>query len=90
MDSDTDFTEQSIHDSRDFYLLGLKQDWSYELHNRMFLKWGFDVKSLHAKYDYHNSFTDERITYADSLIIKHSQTDAKADYSFFERPRLSG
>jgi len=46
---DLDFT---VTDSRDFDLYGLKQSWSFELSQRHYLKWGFDVKKLTADYDY--------------------------------------
>jgi outer membrane receptor protein involved in Fe transport len=42
----------SVSDVRDFDLLALRQDWSFELSDRHYLKWGMDGRRLTASYDY--------------------------------------
>ncbi len=79
-DEETDITENTLRDNKDFYLYGLKQDWNYELHDRIFLKCGFDFKRLEAKYDYYNTFFDERINEDDSLYIDNGSTRVNKKY----------
>jgi len=43
-----------VAEQRAFQVYSLKQDWHYNLSDRHFLKWGFDLKSLNADYDYFN------------------------------------
>jgi len=43
-----------VSDHRRFRFAGLKQDWSFELLNRMLIKTGFDAKALRSDYDYLN------------------------------------
>jgi len=39
---------------RDFNFLGVKQDWNYDLSERLIFKWGADYKHVSAIYDYFN------------------------------------
>ncbi len=42
---------------RDFSFVGLKQDFSYQRTERMVLDWGYDVRSMHANFDWTNRVT---------------------------------
>ncbi|MFV2072790.1 MAG: TonB-dependent receptor domain-containing protein [Thermoanaerobaculales bacterium] len=42
----------SIDDIRSFSYLGIKQNWTLEIGDRHFLKWGFDISQQEAGYDY--------------------------------------
>ncbi|MDH4034280.1 MAG: TonB-dependent receptor, partial [candidate division Zixibacteria bacterium] len=42
----------AAHDEREFDFVGIKQDWEYELSNRVLFKAGVDFRSLDASYDY--------------------------------------
>jgi len=42
-----------VHDDRDFGIAGMRQDWTLDRGDRgHVLKWGVDLKRLHASYDY--------------------------------------
>ncbi|MCC7261148.1 MAG: TonB-dependent receptor [Candidatus Latescibacteria bacterium] len=41
-----------VSDKRDSGFWGLKQDWSWEAGERLFLKWGADLRQLSTHYDY--------------------------------------
>ena len=42
-------------DERDVDVIGLKQDWSLDVHNRWYMKWGVDLKDASARYDYRST-----------------------------------
>ncbi|MCG8462733.1 MAG: TonB-dependent receptor, partial [Holophagales bacterium] len=44
----------TILDRRDFDVFGLKQGWSWQKSDRHLLTWGFEARSLEARYDYFN------------------------------------
>jgi hypothetical protein len=52
------FTEESpsdffvVSDQRDTEVLSLRQDWNYQLSDRQHWKWGFEIRSWSADYDY--------------------------------------
>jgi hypothetical protein len=54
-DGDSETVEFTVSDENNVDILGLKQDWNLELSDRWYLKWGFDLKSLSASYDYFSS-----------------------------------
>ncbi len=41
-----------ISDQRDTEVLTLRQDWNHQLSDRQYLKWGFELRSWDASYDY--------------------------------------
>ena len=49
---DRELRDFTVSDQRDFTFFGLKQDWSWELSERHYLKWGMNLKRLEANYDY--------------------------------------
>lgn len=67
-DPDAHFNSHMVNDNRDFTLFGLKQDWTYELSNRIFLKFGADIKREKVDFTYSSDVLNEFITANDSLI----------------------
>ncbi len=49
----------AMDDDRQLDVLGLRQDWTFSLSDRNFLKWGFEARSLDVEYDYFNDIVDE-------------------------------
>ena len=47
-----------VSDDRKVDTYGLKQDWSFDVSDRWFMKWGFDVKHSLADYEYRNTIRD--------------------------------
>jgi outer membrane receptor protein involved in Fe transport len=47
----------AIRDERDTEVLGLRQDWNFEVSPRNFLKWGFELRAFDTAYDYFGSHT---------------------------------
>jgi hypothetical protein len=47
-----------LHDDRELTLYGLRTDWHHELSDRNYLRWGLELRSYDADYDYRN---DSRI-----------------------------
>ncbi len=79
-DPQAHLNSHTVDDDRDFKLLGLKQDWSYEASKKFFLKLGVDVKRLDATFSYsrnvRNEFVtaDQMLTYqVDSLDVHRTQ-----------------
>ncbi len=46
-----------VDGNRDFSVLGFKQDFTYEPSNWMVLDWGYDLRSMHADFDWTNRVT---------------------------------
>ncbi len=46
-----------VNGNRDFTVLGFKQDFTYQRSSRMVLDWGYDVRSMHAQFDWTNRVT---------------------------------
>jgi outer membrane cobalamin receptor len=76
-----------IAETRAFQVYNLKQDWQYEWSDRHFLKWGFDLKSLRADYDY---FNRERVTPAlyDTIMVNTNPAGRKLGFYLADRVRL--
>lgn len=49
--SDTDFAS-AVADSRDYRYWGIRQDWEFDVSDRVFLRWGGQGRRLEADYDY--------------------------------------
>lgn len=64
-------------DKRKYNFFGLKQDWTWDASKRFALKAGFDVRQLHADYDYVYSIREIRVTNTDSLYIFSNAFDIK-------------
>jgi len=80
-----------VAETRAFQVYGLKQDWHYNLSDRHFLKWGFDLKSLNADYDY---FNRERVSAGitpapyDTTTANTKPTGCKLGFYLANRTRL--
>lgn len=87
-----DFT---VSDSREFDLYELKQNWSWELSDRHYLKWGMDLKRLKAGYDYsstkHRLFwlsADSVVTRTDSIAVDVEPAGNKLGFYAADRLRI--
>jgi len=78
-----------VAEKRAFQVYNLKQDWHYNFSDRHFLKWGFDLKSLDADYDY---FNRERVGAGaapyDTITANTNPTGRKLGFYFADRARL--
>jgi outer membrane cobalamin receptor len=72
-DPEAHLNSSTVNDNRNFDLFGLKQDWTYDLSDGIFLKFGLDVKKLRTKFDYSNSIRNEFIT-ADHRLTEQVST----------------
>jgi TonB dependent receptor-like, beta-barrel/CarboxypepD_reg-like domain/TonB-dependent Receptor Plug Domain len=79
-DPSAHLNSHTVDDNRDFKLLGLKQDWSYEASKKFFLKFGVDVKRLDATFSYSRNIRNEFVTanhtltyQADTLDVNRTQ-----------------
>jgi hypothetical protein len=43
-----------VYDDRELDLYGIRSDWQHELSQRQYLRWGFELRSYDARYDYEN------------------------------------
>lgn len=60
-------TIANIDDNRDFNLYGFKQDWTWQVWDKMLFNFGGNIKGLKVNYKYSNNIQYEYITAADSL-----------------------
>jgi outer membrane cobalamin receptor len=51
---DYEMQSGTVDDRRSYSGFGLKQDWQLDLANRQLVKWGFELRSADASYDYRN------------------------------------
>ena len=49
-----------LHDNRSYQLLGIKQDWVWDVSPRVSVKTGYDLKQVNAEYDYAFNLDDTR------------------------------
>ena len=78
-------------DARSFQAYGLKQDWHYDWSDRHFLKWGFDLKSLNADYDYFNRRRAEPVmtpALYDTTAVKANPAGRQLGFYIADRARL--
>jgi outer membrane cobalamin receptor len=61
-DPEAHLNSSTVNDDRRFNLVGLKQDWTYEVSPSIFLKFGLDGKALQTKFTYANGIRNEFIT----------------------------
>ena len=71
-DPQAHFSRGRLSDKRDMTLFGLKQDWGYAA-DRVFLKFGYDVKRLETDYDYSKDLLYETFQIPDTLILQETQ-----------------
>jgi len=65
-----------LDDIRDMDVFGLRQDWSWKLSERNLIKFGFDLKSLDASYDYDLlSVTRDPLFTGGETVTEHKQVD---------------
>lgn len=78
-------------DARNFQVYGFKQDWQYDWSDRHFLKWGLDLKSLNADYNYFNrERADTPVTPVpyDTTKVSANPTGRKLGFYVADRTRL--
>ena len=51
----------SLVDKRNYNLIGIKQDWDWQLSNKFYLKSGFEAKQINSDYNYTNSINELRV-----------------------------
>ena len=66
-------------DARSFRFYGLKQDWTYEINKRLFLKWGFSAKKFDADYNFFFSKRETADYINGQKIYEFDTTAVKAD-----------
>jgi outer membrane cobalamin receptor len=76
-DPDAHFNSSTVADDRDFKLIGIKQDWAYEVSRHIFLKFGMDLKRLNTKFTYSKNIRNEFITANDSLTEQTEMSDVQ-------------
>ncbi len=57
----------AVRDLREMDVFSLVQDWSFQLSNRHFLKWGAEARSYDVSYDYRNDFAFDGVLGAEGL-----------------------
>ncbi|MGH7601570.1 MAG: TonB-dependent receptor plug domain-containing protein, partial [bacterium] len=78
-----------VDEKRAFQVYNLKQDWHYNLSDRHFFKWGFDLKSLNADYDYFNrERVDVGVVPYDTIMANTNPTGRKLGFYLADRARL--
>jgi outer membrane receptor for ferrienterochelin and colicin len=80
-----------VAEARDFQVYSLKQDWQYNRSDRHFLKWGFEVKSLEANYDYFNRQRMDAIITPepyDTTATRANPSGRQLGFYFADRARL--
>jgi outer membrane cobalamin receptor len=75
-DRAVDFT---VADRQRFDVLGIKQDWTLDLAERLLVKWGVDFKYYDAEYNYFS--TKRRVRSTDPPLIATDTTDVDLDPS---------
>ena len=48
----------ALLDDRNLDILGIRQDWNFDLSDRNYLKWGFEARRMDTSYDYFNRIVD--------------------------------
>lgn len=66
-----------LTDKRDYSLFGLKQDYSWETSDKLFLKTGFEAKQINADYNYFMELSEVRVNQEEELYDYHKITDVK-------------
>jgi outer membrane receptor for ferrienterochelin and colicin len=74
-----------LDDKRSYNFLGFKQDWLWNVSDRITFKSGFDIKQLNADYDYSYQLRDVRVQsdgslthYADAVDVQTKPTGQQA------------
>ncbi|UZR98978.1 TonB-dependent receptor [Chondrinema litorale] len=72
-DEFTDKLNYNLLDKRSFTYSGIKQDWNFDITEKLILKTGFDVKTLKSIYDYSRELLDFR-TNNSGFVVPYSDT----------------
>jgi outer membrane cobalamin receptor len=75
---DRNFTAR---DEREVDVIGLKQDWSLDVHDRWYMKWGVDLKDASARYDYRSTERNEYRVEGGRIQVRVDTTTADLDPS---------
>lgn len=82
-------------EQRDLNVYAIKQDWSFGLAERHFLKWGFNLKRFAAAYDYFNSNphavgrgSNDLLFEYDTTAVQLNPNGSEMGFYFADRMRL--
>ena len=78
-DPKAQFTQAYIKDGRSYHFWGFKQDWNWQLHPKLLVKFGADWKQQAVRYKYTHQIDYEYVSPQDSLV--HYLSDYRADFS---------
>lgn len=74
----------AVKGKRDFSVVGLKQHFSWQSSSRMILNWGYDVRSMHANFDWINRVTQnpddptpDTLGFYPKITTKTKKTDGR-------------
>jgi len=92
--------EAMARDIKDFSLTSLKTDWEYESSDRLFLKFGGEIRDLSADYDYlsrdyfysyqtDSTGTHSRLDYVDSISLQFDKSGSQIGVYLSGRSRLA-
>ncbi|KAA3613362.1 MAG: TonB-dependent receptor [Calditrichaeota bacterium] len=70
----------SVKDKRKYNFLGIKQDWNWDLSDRIFLRSGFEARQMSVDYDYSYSINELRLSPEFELV------DYQNSFSYDEKP----
>jgi outer membrane receptor protein involved in Fe transport len=73
----------AVRDLRAMDVLGLRQDWGFELSPRHYLKWGGEARSYDVSYDYTNEFAFDGVLGSDGLTRFADSFSAESHALYF-------
>lgn len=73
----------AIRDLRAMDVFGLRQDWSFELSPRHYLKWGGEARNYDVSYDYTNDFAFDGVLGSDGLTRFMDSFSAESQAVYF-------
>ena len=71
----------SVNDQRDYTFLGVKQDWNYELNDKIHFTFGLDAKKVATRYDYANAIHEIRLNANEEVYNFDRDLDIKINPS---------
>ncbi|MBL7961942.1 TonB-dependent receptor, partial [bacterium] len=75
------FNSGTINDTRDFKFFGFKQDWNFEASDKLFIKFGYDMKRSHVDYDYSKNIQNELLSPGDTILNRSVLFNSKKNLS---------